>query len=322
MLDNLSNVTLIIPLAAFFVIFLLCLGIMLLLRDKIKKKQLVQKIQNRGSNWDLNDDNIYESAEYGKSSTKMASFFNQIGKWILPSKSLEYSNKRTKFLRAGFRRSDIISIYWGVKIFFAVLFPLFFILLHVTFFKLIDTPKLILFTFFSALFGFYLANIFLFIKSDIRKDNIRKALPDALDLMVVCVEAGMGLDAAIFRVGVEIQMAHPVLSDELKQVNLELRAGKLRADALRNLGVRTGVDDVKSLVALLIQTDKFGTSVAQSLRIFSDTFRTKRFQVAEEKAAKIPVKLVIPLILFIFPSLMVVLMGPAVIRIYQNMIMR
>jgi tight adherence protein C len=144
-----------------------------------------------------------------------------------------------------------------------------------------------------------------------------EGFPDALDLMVVCVEAGMGLDAAINRVGEEMKLRNAVVSEEFRLMGLELRAGKLRRDALRNLGIRTGLDDVKSLMTLLIQTDKFGTSVAQALRVHSDSMRTKRYQKAEEIAAKLPVKLVFPLILFIFPSLFVVIIGPAVIRIFR-----
>ncbi len=136
-------------------------------------------------------------------------------------------------------------------------------------------------------------------------------------MLVVCVEAGMGLDAAISRVGEEMQLTHKILSDELNQVTLELRAGKHRQEALRNLAQRTDLEDLASLVSLLIQTDKFGTSISQSLRVYSDTMRTKRFQRAEEIAAKIGVKMSFPLILFIFPSLFVVIMGPAMIRVYR-----
>jgi tight adherence protein C len=135
--------------------------------------------------------------------------------------------------------------------------------------------------------------------------------------MVVCVEAGMGLDAAINRVGEEMKLRNEVVSEEFRLMGLELRAGKLRRDALRNLGIRTGLDEVKSLMTLLVQTDKFGTSVAQALRVHSDSMRTRRYQKAEEMAAKLPVKLIFPLILFILPSLFVVVVGPAVIRLFR-----
>jgi tight adherence protein C len=147
-----------------------------------------------------------------------------------------------------------------------------------------------------------------------RAHKIRLSLADALDLLVVSVEAGLGLDQAMSRVASELQFAYPQLSEELKLINLELRAGKPRAEALRNLADRTGVDDLSSLVTMLIQTDKFGTSVAQSLRVYSDTLRTKRRQRAEEAAAKTGVKMVFPLVFCIFPAIWVVTIGPAAIR--------
>ena len=146
---------------------------------------------------------------------------------------------------------------------------------------------------------------------------IRLGLPDALDLLVVSVEAGLGLDQAIQRVSTELDFAHPDLSQELGLINLELRAGKARSEALHNLATRTGVDDISSLVAMLVQTDKFGTSVAQSLRVHSETVRTKRRQRAEEAAAKTGVKMVFPLVFCIFPAIWVVTIGPAAIKFVQ-----
>jgi pilus assembly protein TadC len=150
-----------------------------------------------------------------------------------------------------------------------------------------------------------------------RGPRIRLSLADGLDLLVVSVEAGLGLDQAMLRVGEELGHAHPDLSEEMRLVNLELRAGKDRVEALRNLGERTDVDDVVSLVAILVQTDKFGTSVAQALRVHSDTLRTKRRQRAEEAAAKTGVKMVFPLVFCIFPSIYVVTLGPAAIKIIE-----
>jgi tight adherence protein C len=143
------------------------------------------------------------------------------------------------------------------------------------------------------------------------------SLPDALDLLVVSVEAGLGLDQALQRVGEELSFAHPELSGELRLINLELRAGKGRGEALRNLAERTGVDDLSSLAAMLIQTDKFGTSIAQSLRVASETLRTKRRQRAEEAAAKTGVKMVFPLVFCIFPAIWVVTIGPAAIKFVE-----
>jgi tight adherence protein C len=154
-------------------------------------------------------------------------------------------------------------------------------------------------------------------KTEKRREKILNALPDALDLLVVCVEAGMGLDSAISRVANDSKDGSPELSDELHFMTLELRAGKSRRDALKNLSLRTNLDEVKSLVTLLIETEKFGTSMAEALRVYSDSYRIQRQQRAEEVAAKLPVKLLIPLGLFIFPALFVVILGPAFISIYR-----
>ena len=152
-----------------------------------------------------------------------------------------------------------------------------------------------------------------------RQHRLRLSLPDALDLLVICVEAGLGLDQSLMRVAEELRIAHPELSDEIALVNLEMRVGKTRLDALRELARRTGLEDVKALVAMLIQTERFGTSVAQSLRVHSDDLRIKRRQRAEEMSAKTTVKMVPPLVFFIFPALMVVILGPAVIAIVRQL---
>jgi tight adherence protein C len=170
--------------------------------------------------------------------------------------------------------------------------------------------------------GFFLPDIWLQRRIVKRKEKLFEGFPDALDLLAVCVEAGMGLDAATVRVAKEIELTNKPLSEELKLLNLELRAGKSRRDALRDLAMRTDLEDIRNLTTLLIQTDKFGGSITKALRVYSDTFRTKRYQRAEETAAKIPVKLTFPLALFIFPSLFVVILGPAAIRIYQTILQR
>jgi tight adherence protein C len=150
-----------------------------------------------------------------------------------------------------------------------------------------------------------------------RQHRIRLGLADAVDLLIVTVEAGLGLDQAIQRVSEELAFAHKDLTDELRLINLEIRAGKARAEALQNLAVRTGLDDVSSLVTMLVQTDKFGTSVAQSLRVHAETLRTKRRQRAEEAAAKTGAKMVFPLVICIFPAIWVVTVGSAVIKFIQ-----
>src|SRR4029079_11240079 len=153
-----------------------------------------------------------------------------------------------------------------------------------------------------------------------RKERIQHGLPDALDLTVVCVEAGLGLDQSLMRIGQELKQSCPDLCEELGLVTLEVNAGKTRAVALRNLALRTDVEDVKALVAILIQTDRFGTSIGQSLRIFAANLRVKRRQRAEERAAKIPVKMIPAMVVFVFPAVFVVVAGPAVIKVAEDLL--
>jgi tight adherence protein C len=171
----------------------------------------------------------------------------------------------------------------------------------------------------AGVVGFYLPTVWLYFMGESRKMQIQCALPDALDLMVVCVEAGLGLNAAISRVGQEIRIASPALSEELNLVNQEIRTGLPRADALRRLARRTGVEDIYALTAILIQADRLGTSVAQSLRAHAESMRTKRRQRAEQMARKAGIKLAFPLVFLIFPALLVVILGPAAIQLAQAM---
>jgi tight adherence protein C len=211
---------------------------------------------------------------------------------------------------AGFRNNEAIVIFFGIRVGVAVaLFALFAL-------PVIVRPSLLL-ALGGAGLGFMLPNIVLGRIAKRRQRRIQLSLPDMLDLLVVSVEAGLGLDQAMLRVGQEIAFAHKDLSDELRLINLELQAGKARSEALHNLAARTAVEDLSSLVAMLVQTDKFGTSVAHSLRVYSETLRTKRRQRAEEAAAKTGVKMVFPLVFCIFPAIWVVTIGPAAIKIVQ-----
>ena len=166
--------------------------------------------------------------------------------------------------------------------------------------------------------GYYAPEFALKRKIRARKKSIVNGLPDALDLMIVCIEAGSSLDQSIVKASDELEMTHPAVAEELRLITTEIRAGKPRLEAFKNFGERTDVDDVRSLVTMLTQTDRFGTSVAQALRIHAETSRTKRRQRAEERAAKVGVKLVFPLVLFIFPSIYVVCLGPVAIAIFRT----
>jgi len=218
-------------------------------------------------------------------------------------------------IEAGFRGSNAVTTFLGAKVLLALGLPvLFFLVLS---WMGMSLGNILIWMVVLAVFGFYLPTLYLWQKSNDRKLEVTHGLPDALDLMVVCVEAGLGLNAAIVKVAAEMQLASPVLATELRQVNNEMKAGINRIDALRNLADRTGVPDVKSLVAVLVQTDRLGTSVAASLRAQSDSLRIKRRQRAEEAAQKVAVKLVFPLVLCIFPELLTVLLGPGMLSIYR-----
>ncbi len=229
---------------------------------------------------------------------------------VLPRSPKQMSRLRRRLAMAGFTSPTAVVVY-GVA---TLLTPLVFGLTAL-FFVGIGTGLLLVGV--IAAIGYMLPGMFLSRKIDQRKLQIQNGLPDALDLLIVCVEAGCGLDQAIVKVTDELQFAYPALSDELRQVTTEVRAGKPRMEAFKSFAARTKVDDVRSLVALLIQTDKFGTSIAQALRTHAETSRTKRRQRAEERAAKVGVKLVFPLVLLLFPALYVVILGPAVIQFFR-----
>ncbi len=228
----------------------------------------------------------------------------------VPVSPSEVGKVRLRLIQAGFRGGEALPMFVGIRM--AVAFGAF--ILFAT--PLVLRPNVAL-GLGGSLLGYIVPGIVLARMARKRQHKIQLGLADALDLMVVSVEAGLGLDQAMMRVSDELAFAHPDLSSELRLVNIELRAGKARTDALRNLADRTGLDDLVSLTTMLIQTDKFGTSVAQSLRVFSETLRTKRRQRAEEAAAKTGVKMVFPLVLCIFPAIWVVTIGPAALKFVE-----
>jgi tight adherence protein C len=227
----------------------------------------------------------------------------------LPASPDNVSKTRQWLIQAGYRDAQHLTIYRGLRVLFAGLGLAAVVLL-------VGTDSLPLLVGIPA-FGYFIPRFMLKRAMRERQRRIRLALPDALDLTVICVEAGLPLDQAMMRVGEDLHYAHPDLSSEFHMFTLETRAGKPRAEALRNLAARTGVEDIRSLVAILVQTDRFGTSVAQALRVHSDSLRTERRQRAEEQAAKTTVKMIIPLVLFVLPSLIFVTVGPAVIQLMR-----
>jgi len=246
-----------------------------------------------------------------KHKQKLERALTDLGK-LLPSSEKKVSKKVRMMLRAGFRSPEAVRIQQGLEVVLPVVFM---ILMYMS--GIYRFNPLFMFAF-AGLAGFLVPDMWLSWRVSHRQRRIVLALPDALDLLVVCVEAGMGLDQSIFRVAQELRISYPELSDELQLVNLEMRVGRSRLESLHELAVRTGVEDVKSFVTMLIQTDRFGTDLAHSLRIHSDNLRTKRRQRAEEAAAKTTVKMIPALVFLIFPAMFAVLLGPAVISIIRE----
>ena len=249
-----------------------------------------------------------------ESIAQLQSLLEWFARFNQPSNVEQVRATRRMLVTAGYRSAKAPIFFLGARLLLAIALV---IPLAMIPHKLLGFPtvnNLILLYLVGAACGYYAPVIWLRRKTAARKDAIQRAIPDALDLMVVCVEAGLGLDQAIGRVGDEVTRAHPELSDELHLLGLELRTGVSRQEALRNLAQRTDLDDVRGLVALLVQTDRFGTSIGQALRVHADSMRTTRRLKAEEMAAKLPVKLLIPLIFFIFPSIFIVVIGPAAIK--------
>jgi tight adherence protein C len=230
----------------------------------------------------------------------------------LPLSATEVSRARAWLIQAGYRDPRHLTMYVGSRVLLGGLG-----MFAVIAVSGLGSPLLMIG---AGAFGFFLPRFWLKRKIKARQRLITLGLPDALDLTVICVEAGLALDQALMRVGQDLSHSHPELSAEFHMFNLETRAGKPRVEALHNMAARTGVSDVRALVATLVQTDRFGTSVAQALRVHSDSLRTERRQRAEEQAAKTTIKMVIPLVLFILPSLLVVTIGPALIQLFRTLV--
>jgi tight adherence protein C len=233
---------------------------------------------------------------------------------VLPSKEKERSRVAQLLSHAGYRSRTALSMFYGAKAFLMIVLPVA-VLIASPFFPRLTTGRLLFYALGAAVAGSLLPGMWLDRRVLARQRALRVGFPDALDLLVVCVESGLGLAAALQRVADEIEVSHPELGAELALVNAEMRAGVERAQALKNLAERTGLADIRGLVALMVQTMRFGTSIADALRVYSEEFRDKRMQAAEEQAAKVGTKMIFPLVFCLFPSFFLVAIGPAVIRL-------
>lgn len=242
------------------------------------------------------------------------------GDLILPQKEWRRSGIKSQLVFAGYRHPKAIKLFLGIKLFMVAITSLVFIAIA----AMVGDPAALLHPFgilrilAAAIVGFYLPDLALGVLIKRRRQNFIESFPDALDMLVVCVEAGLGLDAALNRVAKELRISHPALASELSLIGLEVRAGKTRKEAFQSLAERMEIDHVKSLASIIIQAERYGTSIATALRNFAEEMRVERIQRAKEKAAKLPVKMIFPIMVFIFPALFLILLGPAIIRIMAS----
>jgi tight adherence protein C len=262
----------------------------------------------------LGNDGPAEQSTFGrKKADRTREVLASVGS-LFPTNVNQASRSQLMMIRAGIRRPDAMLTMRGLKLLMPVAF------VAAAFVSNVYRMNPFFIFLLAAVVGYMIPETWLLWRIRSRQRKLRRGLADGLDLLVICVEAGLGLDQALLRVSQELNVTHPELSDELQLVNMEMRVGKSRLEALRELARRTGLDDIQALVAMLVQTERFGTSVAQSLRVHSDDLRTKRRQRAEELSAKTTVKMVPPLVFFIFPALMVVILGPAVISLMRQLV--
>lgn len=246
--------------------------------------------------------------------------FSRLIVFSKPNERWENSEIRMRFMRAGYQTELAALIFFSCKTVCTFIFPILCLCYFLIFSPSSTVSIILLVLVLSSGIGYYAPDVWLTYKYKARQRQILDSFPNALDLMRVCVSAGLGLDSAIERVGRELKIESSALAEEFHMLSLELRTGATRENALRNLAERTGVEDIKSLVSMLIQTEHFGTSVAEALRVHAEGLRSQRNLRAQEAAAKIPVKLTIPMILCIFPSLLVVILGPAMITLSRSIL--
>jgi tight adherence protein C len=305
------DLTIVITASVFFMTLLTIFGISSYAGSRTKQKEWAQRLrgQEDSATW------VVAQESSAPEQRHLFKFLGALGEATKPKNVDEMSQVRRTLVKAGYRSVEAPLIFFGARLMLAIALPAAFAALRTSALPMLPHTQTMVFFILTAVIGFYAPNLWVKTKTQRRQQKILAGFPDALDLMTVCVEAGLGLDAAMNQVADEISMSNRILSEELKLVNLELRAGQSRQNALRNLSLRTDLEDVNNFTTLLIQTDNFGTSIGQTLRVHSDTMRTKRHHRAEEKAAKLPVTLLFPLIFFIFPSMFVVIIGPAIIQI-------
>lgn len=263
---------------------------------------------------EINTDSLDESTLTTRKRVSIETMIGPVAEYILPKEEIERSRVTQKLVFAGHRQPNALQTFYAIKTVLCIALPTL-VVLASQFFPALPSGSVTMYALVAAGIGLLGPSMVLDRMVESRMRKLRNGFPDALDLMVVCVEAGLGMTQSIQRVADELIVSHPELARELSMVNAEIRAGVDSVSALKNLADRTGLEDIRGLVSLLVQTLRFGTSIADSLRVYSEEFRDRRMQKAEEVAAKIGTKLIFPLIVFMFPGFFVVALGPAVIAL-------
>jgi tight adherence protein C len=305
-ISNPSTQQIMFVLAISGAIFVFALGLSYLVLGSSDPVRNRLKVIDSGQYDELDDDP-------GRRRVSLDSVFGKAAQWLIPTSEIELTKTTKQLTYAGFRSPNALQTYYGIKAVFVILLPAV-VLFVVQWMPQVTGTQMLYALGVACAIGLFGPNIVLDKMVQKRLKSLRDGFPDALDLLVVCVESGLGLNAAIKRVSEEVSVSHRELGTELALVNAETRAGLDRARALRNLADRTGLEDIRGLVSMLVQAMRFGTSVADTLRIYSEEFRDRRMQKAEEQAAKIGTKLLFPLVFCMFPSFFTVAIGPAIIR--------
>ena len=297
----------------FLGVFVVTIGISSMFRP-------TKSLQTRLKGGHAEEDRPKLSLKRADPDTKFHQALKQLEKHVVLTNEAERSAIRTRLVQTGYNSESAVQIYYLARIFLAIALPIIFLLLAPTYWPEMSTQKLVMIAGGLAGAGIYLPYRYIEAKLAGRKKAIENGFPDSLDMLVVCVEAGLGMDAALVRVGGQLVSAHPILAEQFGIVALELRAGKTREEALRNLGLRTAVPDVSNFVTLLIQSEALGADLTQTLKVQADEMRNKRMMRAEETAAKLPVKLTLPLVICILPAMFAVVLGPGLINIARNVL--
>ncbi len=304
-----------VPISVFLAMTLAVWAVMSMVADRpVNAEERLKRVLNPATR---RPDAASTARQQDKFQAKVTQAANKLGKSLKPSNESDLGKLRLELLNAGFRGENAVAVYQGLK-FFALLLCLV-IAAPFVMSKFGMNRSSMTYMVAAAGLGYYLPGVIVGQIKKRRMEAIFLGLPDAIDLMVVCVEAGLGLDIAMRRVTTELATACPSLCEEFAISNFQVQMGRARREVLRDLGIRTGVDDLRSLAAVIIQAEKFGSSIGSALRVQSDSMRVKRRQLAEERAAKTAVKIMIPLVLFIFPGVFVVLVGPAALTISEKM---